>query len=29
MVMVQRSLGTGGTTTRDVWQAVAPDDGGA
>jgi L-amino acid N-acyltransferase YncA len=29
MVMVQRSLGTGGTTTPDVWQAVAPDDGGA
>jgi L-amino acid N-acyltransferase YncA len=29
MVMVQRSLGAGGTTTPDVWPAVAPDDGGA
>jgi L-amino acid N-acyltransferase YncA len=28
MVMVQRSLGAGGTTPADVWPAVVPDDGG-
>ena len=28
MVMVQRSLGSGGTTAPDVWPAVAADDNG-
>jgi len=28
MVMVQRSLGSGGTTAPDVWPAVAADDDG-
>jgi L-amino acid N-acyltransferase YncA len=28
MLMMQRSLGSGGTTAPDVWPTVAPDDGG-
>jgi L-amino acid N-acyltransferase YncA len=28
MVMLQRSLGSGGTTAPDVWPTVAPDDNG-
>jgi L-amino acid N-acyltransferase YncA len=28
MIMMQRSLGSGGTTAPDVWPTAAPDDGG-